>query len=156
MQAARCHIEQASNIRKRIPPNNSANPTTEATKGMEQNQSFTQPSITQSHPLAQSTVSFAPLKANDEESKKARVVAARLAASTSSAQMLSSVLSSLVAEEATSMSGSLTSGGLTPGLSLFSLEKQQKLEKPMPVSLACCKIFYFVNSIGFYFNIRQL
>ena len=30
-----------------------ANPTTEATKGMEQNQSFTQPSITQSHPLVQ-------------------------------------------------------------------------------------------------------
>ncbi|XP_062111911.1 uncharacterized protein LOC133823260 isoform X2 [Humulus lupulus] len=136
LQAARCHIEQASNIRKRIPSNNAANTTAEATKGMEQNQSFVQPSSAQSHPLTQSAISFAPLKANDEESKKARAaaVAARLAASTSSAQMLSSVLSSLVAEEAASMSGSLTSGGLTPGLPLFPPEKRQKLEKPMSVS----------------------
>ncbi|KAF4388001.1 hypothetical protein G4B88_017034 [Cannabis sativa] len=135
LQAARCHIEQASNIRKKT-SNNAANHTAEAMKGMEQNQSFVQSSSTQSHPLAQATVSFAPLKANDEESKKARAaaVAARLAASTSSAQMLSSVLSSLVAEEAASMSGSLTSGGLTPGIPLFPSEKRQKLEKPMSVS----------------------
>ncbi|KAF4359979.1 hypothetical protein F8388_004486 [Cannabis sativa] len=134
IQAARCHIEQASNIRKKT-SNNAANHTAEAMKGMEQNQSFVQSSSTQSHPLAQATVSFAPLKANDEESKKARAaaVAARLAASTSSAQMLSSVLSSLVAEEAASMSGSLTSGGLTPGIPLFPSEKRQKLEKPMSV-----------------------
>uniref|UniRef100_A0A803R9N0 CID domain-containing protein n=1 Tax=Cannabis sativa TaxID=3483 RepID=A0A803R9N0_CANSA len=134
LQAARCHIEQASNIRKKT-SNNAANHTAEAMKGMELNQSFVQSSSTQSHPLAQATVSFAPLKANDEESKKARAaaVAARLAASTSSAQMLSSVLSSLVAEEAASMSGSLTSGGLTPGIPLFPSEKRQKLEKPMSV-----------------------
>ncbi|GLT52890.1 hypothetical protein SLA2020_262000 [Shorea laevis] len=48
--------------------------------------------------------------------------------------MLTSVLSSLVAEEAASMNGSINSTGFSSGLSMFSPEKRPKLEKPMPVS----------------------
>lgn len=118
------------------PSSSAANPTTEAAKGLEQNQTLVQPSGSQSQSLTQTAIAFASLKATDEESKKAAAaaVAARLAASTSSAQMLTSVLSSLVAEEAASMNGSLTSGGLTSGLPLFPPEKRPKLEKPMSVS----------------------
>ncbi|PON89769.1 hypothetical protein TorRG33x02_144490 [Trema orientale] len=140
-QVARCHIDEVSNIRKRmtlsaIPTPTSNATTAEATKSMEQNQPSVQPSSTQSQSLAQPAISFAPLKATDEESKRAAAaaVAARLAASTSSAQMLTSVLSSLVAEEAASINGGLTSAGLTAGLPLFPPEKRQKLEKPMSVS----------------------
>ena len=118
------------------PSSSAANPTTDPMKGMEQIQPLVQATSTQSQPLAQPVISFAPLKVTDEESKKAAAaaVAARLAASTSSAQMLTSVLSSLVAEEAASINGSLTSGGLTSGLPLFPPEKRPKLEKPMSVS----------------------
>ena len=53
---------------------------------------------------SQHTAAFAPMAVTDEESKKAAAaaVAAKLASFTSSAQMLTSVLSSLVAEEAAS------------------------------------------------------
>ncbi|GMN60821.1 hypothetical protein TIFTF001_029901 [Ficus carica] len=127
LQVARRYIEQASNIRKRftsspVPtPSNATNSTVETTKVVEQNQPLVLPSSSQPQPLTQPVVSFAPVKNTDEESKKATAaaVAARLAASTSSAQMLTSVLSSLVAEEAASM---------------FSPEKRQKLEKPVPSS----------------------
>ncbi|KAK9668550.1 hypothetical protein RND81_13G068200 [Saponaria officinalis] len=74
-------------------------------------------------PPAQPTTSFASLAANDEESKKAAAaaVAAKLAASTSSAQMLTSVLSSLMAEQA-------AKGSFNP---MFPPEKRPKLEQQL-------------------------
>lgn len=82
-------------------------------------------------------MSFSSIKSSDEESKKAAVaaIAAKLAASTSSAQMLSSVLSSLVAEEAAaSMNSGLKLSEFTAGLPIFPPEKKPKLEKPMSVA----------------------
>ncbi|XP_059427937.1 uncharacterized protein LOC132161773 [Corylus avellana] len=144
LQVARVQIDQASNIRKRLtsfsvsgPPTTTLNPTTEATRAVEQIMLSVQPtSILPQPPLTQPVVSFAPLRTTEEESKKAAAaaVAAKLAASTSSAQMLTSVLSSLVAEEAASMNGSINSIGFSSGLSMFSPEKRPKLEKPMTVS----------------------
>ncbi|KAL9242507.1 hypothetical protein vseg_016499 [Gypsophila vaccaria] len=74
-------------------------------------------------PPSQPTTSFASLTANDEESKKsaAAAVAAKLAASTSSAQMLTSVLSSLMAEQA-------AKAGFNP---MFPPEKRPKLEQQL-------------------------
>ncbi|KAF5749135.1 regulation of nuclear pre-mRNA domain-containing protein 2-like [Tripterygium wilfordii] len=144
LQVARGQFEQASSIRKRVmsslptgPSTTNTIPPTEAMKIVEQIVPSVQPFSTPPQPfLTQPVVSYAPLRATDEESKKAAAaaVAAKLAASTSSAQMLTSVLSSLVAEEAASMNGSLKSSGFTSGLSIFSPEKRQKLEKPMAVS----------------------
>ncbi|XP_006352321.1 regulation of nuclear pre-mRNA domain-containing protein 1B-like [Solanum tuberosum] len=80
--------------------------------------------------------SFTNSKTNEEESKRsaAAAVAAKLAASTSSAQMLTSVLSSLVAEEAASLSSGLKSTGFTSSLPFASPEKRLKLDKPMTFS----------------------
>ncbi|XP_065851821.1 uncharacterized protein [Euphorbia lathyris] len=141
LQTARGRIEQVVNLKSRlaaqIAPGPSATttiPMSETTKIiiMEHNAPPIQPTSTppQSH-LAQPVVSFAPVKtASDEESKKAAAaaVAAKLAASTSSAQMLTSVLSSLVAEEA------MKSSGFTGSLPLFSPEKRQKLEHSVSLS----------------------
>lgn len=144
LQVARVQIEQASNIRKRLSsftvpgaPTTTLNPTTEATRAVEKNLLSVQPTSVLPQPsLTQPVVSYAPLRTTEEESKKAAAaaVAAKLAASASSAQMLTSVLSSLVAEEAASMNGSINSTGFSSGLSMFSPEKRPKLEKPMPVS----------------------
>ncbi|KAF5725762.1 regulation of nuclear pre-mRNA domain-containing protein 2-like [Tripterygium wilfordii] len=144
LQVARGQFEQASSIRKRVTSSIPAGPSTpniipptEAMKVVEQNVPSVEPISTLPRPpLTQPVVSYAPLRATDEESKKAAAaaVAAKLAASTSSAQMLTSVLSSLVAEEAASMNGNLKSSGFTSGLSIFSPEKRQKVEKPMAVS----------------------
>ena len=60
-----------------------------------------------------------------QNKKAAAEVAAKLTASTSSAQMLSSVLSSLVAEEAASING------VKYPASSFPPEKRPKLEKPL-------------------------
>ncbi|RDX67385.1 Regulation of nuclear pre-mRNA domain-containing protein 1B, partial [Mucuna pruriens] len=83
----------------------------------------------------QSSVSFAPFQTTDDDNKKAAAaaVAAKLAASASSAQMLTSVLSSLVAEEAASLNGNLNSTGISSGLPIFNPEKRLKLEKPTPI-----------------------
>ncbi|CAI9787478.1 unnamed protein product [Fraxinus pennsylvanica] len=83
------------------------------------------------HPLTP----FSTSNLSDEESKKATVaaVAAKLAASASSAQMLTSVLSSLVAEEAASMSSGLKSAGF-PSLPILPPEKRQKLDQSTPFS----------------------
>ncbi|KAB1223093.1 hypothetical protein CJ030_MR2G013652 [Morella rubra] len=137
-------MDQAINIRMRLTshtvrgsPATAANPTTEATKVVEQNLLSVQHANTMPQPLpTQPSVSFAPLRTTEEENKKAAAaaVAAKLAASTSSAQMLTSVLSSLVAEEAASMNGSINSTRFSSALSMFSPEKRPKLEKPMSVS----------------------
>ncbi|XWS57934.1 hypothetical protein CRYUN_Cryun09bG0215500 [Craigia yunnanensis] len=144
LQVARGQIKKASNVRKRLtlPPvpghlTATSIPTAEAVVVGEQKFPSAQPSDTPAQPhLSQPMISFAPSKTTEEDSKKAAAaaVAAKLAASTSSAQMLTSVLSSLVAEEAASMNGSLNSSGFTSGLSVFPSEKRPKLEKPMPVS----------------------
>ncbi|XP_074264190.1 uncharacterized protein LOC141586766 [Silene latifolia] len=75
-------------------------------------------------PPGQPATSFASLAANDDESKKAAAaaVAAKLAASTSSAQMLSSVFSSLLAEQAAQ------AGFNGPKIPMFPPEKRAKLE----------------------------
>ncbi|KAH1077463.1 hypothetical protein AAZX31_19G108400 [Glycine max] len=82
----------------------------------------------------QSSVSYAPFQTTEDDNKKAAAaaVAAKLAASASSAQMLTSVLSSLVAEEAASLNGSLNSTGFSSVLPIFNPEKRPKLEKPTP------------------------
>ncbi|CAA6669182.1 unnamed protein product [Spirodela intermedia] len=91
-------------------------------------------------PQLQPVTSFAPFltTAEVQHKKAAAEVAAKLTASTSSAQMLTSVLSSLVAEEAASMNGLNKPGGYTAGggggSAGFPLEKRPKLEKPMTVS----------------------
>lgn len=76
-------------------------------------------------PNQQGTSSFAALSTTDEESKKAAAaaVAAKLTASTSSAQMLSSVLSSFVAEEAAKV-------GFSASVPMFPPDKRPKLEHP--------------------------
>ncbi|XWS42757.1 hypothetical protein CRYUN_Cryun16bG0041700 [Craigia yunnanensis] len=144
LQVAHGQIEQAGNVRKsltlpRVPGHLTATtiPIAEAAAVGEQNLPSAQPTGTPLQPhLPQPVISFAPSKTTEEDNKKAAAaaVAAKLAASTSSAQMLTSVLSSLVAEEAASMNGSLNSSGFTSGLSMFPPEKRPKLEKPMPVS----------------------
>ncbi|KAE8721440.1 BTB/POZ domain-containing protein [Hibiscus syriacus] len=134
---ARGQIEQRNNIRNRLSfPHLHGNvtttsiPTVEAVSVGEQNLPSAQPH------LPQPVISLAPSKMTEEDNKKAAAaaVATKLDASTSSAQMLTSVLSSLVAEEAASMNGSLNSGGFASVLSMFPPEKHPKLEKPMPVS----------------------
>ncbi|KAF5474334.1 hypothetical protein F2P56_006243 [Juglans regia] len=145
LQVARDQIEQASKIRKRLtsptvpcPPATNMNPTTEATtRVVEQNRLSVQSTSTLPQTaLMQPVVSFAPTRTTEEENKKsaAAAVAAKLAASASSAQMLTSVLSSLVAEEVASMNGGINSTGFSSALSMFPPEKRPKLEKPMPVS----------------------
>ncbi|KAJ7972003.1 regulation of nuclear pre-mRNA domain-containing protein 1B-like [Quillaja saponaria] len=142
LQAARGQIEQAGNMRKRlisVPlPGLPTSITTHITEARlsEQNLPSVPPNGTLSQPpLNQPVISFAPLKTTDEDHKRAAAaaVAAKLAASTSSAQMLTSILSSLAAEEASSMNGSLKSTGFSSGLPMFTTEKRQKLDKPMPV-----------------------
>uniref|UniRef100_A0A1D1YW22 Regulation of nuclear pre-mRNA domain-containing protein 1B n=2 Tax=Anthurium amnicola TaxID=1678845 RepID=A0A1D1YW22_9ARAE len=96
-----------------------------------------EPSMPIKHPQlhpSQPVTSFASfLTAAEEQHKKAAAeVAAKLAASTSSAQMLTSVLSSLVAEEVASMNG-FKAGNFTSASS-FPPEKRQKLEKPLVLS----------------------
>ncbi|KAK7316050.1 hypothetical protein VNO77_34711 [Canavalia gladiata] len=128
--AARSLIEQAASIRKRL------SQAPEATKVLEQNLPSVQPNSTSLQPsFIQPSISFPPLQTTEEDKKAAAAaVAAKLAASTSSALMLTSVLSSLVAEEAASMNGSLNSSGFSSGLPVFNPEKRPKLEKQMPVS----------------------
>ncbi|KAL3026641.1 hypothetical protein AAZX31_03G004600 [Glycine max] len=86
------------------------------------------------NPSQPTSVSYAPFQTTEDDNKKAAAaaVAAKLAASASSAQMLTSVLSSLVAEEAASLNGSLNSTGFSSGLPIFNPEKRPKLEKPTP------------------------
>lgn len=142
LQIARSQIELASNVRKRCttpvpgPLATTVDLLTEMTHGTDTKLSSVQSNtISSQSPLVQAMVSFSGPKTSEEENKRAAAaaVAAKLAASTSSAQMLTSVLSSLVAEEAASMNGGLKSSGFA-SLSIFSPEKRQKLEKPMPIS----------------------
>lgn len=146
MQVARGQILQASDMRKKLTSlpvpdflTTGITQAMEATRGAEPIHLSTPPPTSTPPPqppsLNQPVISFAPLKTAEDENKKAAAaaVAAKLAASTSSAQMFSSVLSSLVAEEA-AKHGSLNSGGFRAGLSLFPPEKRPKLEKPMTVS----------------------
>ncbi|CAJ1918384.1 unnamed protein product [Sphenostylis stenocarpa] len=106
-EVARGQIEKAGSIKKRL------NQAADATDP-------TQPTFAQSVP-------FAPFQTTEDDNKKAvaAAVAAKLAASASSAQMLTSVLSSLVAEEAASLGST--------GLPISNPEKRPKLEKPTPV-----------------------
>ncbi|KAL4351492.1 hypothetical protein GQ457_06G016290 [Hibiscus cannabinus] len=144
LQVARGQIEQGNNLRSRLSLpalhghlTPTSIPTVEAVAVGEQNIPSAQPSGTPLQPhLPQPVISFAPSKMTEEDNKKAAAAAvvAKLAASTSSAQMLTSVLSSLVAEEAASLNGSLNSGGFASGLSMFPPEKRPRLEKPMTVS----------------------
>lgn len=143
MQVARGQIKRASDMRRRLTsplvpglPTTSITPGMEGTRVVEPIIPSVQPTSTLPQPsLNQPVISFAPLKTTEEENKKAAAaaIAAKLAASTSSAQMFSSVLSSLVAEEA-AKNGSLNSGGFSAGMSIFPPEKRPKLEKPMAVS----------------------
>jgi len=142
LQIARSQIELASNVRKRIvspvpgPLATNIDLLTEMTHVTDVKLPSAQSNtISSQSPLVQAMVSSAGPKSSEEENKRAAAaaVAAKLAASTSSAQMLTSVLSSLVAEEAASMNGGLKSAGFA-SLSIFSPEKRQKLEKPMPIS----------------------
>ncbi|KAK8483096.1 hypothetical protein V6N13_148297 [Hibiscus sabdariffa] len=129
LQVARGQIEQGNNLRSRLSLpalhghlTTTSIPTVEAVAVGEQNIPSAQPSGTPLQPhLPQPVISFAPSKMTEEDNKKAAAAAvvAKLAASTSSAQMLTSVLSSLVAEEAASLNGSLNSGGFASGLSMF-------------------------------------
>ncbi|XP_042063108.1 regulation of nuclear pre-mRNA domain-containing protein 1A-like isoform X1 [Salvia splendens] len=118
ISAARSQIEQAANIRFQLTSNSSV--------PLPVNQVVIEPPFPSAIPATNITVpptnpltSFA--NPTTEESKKAAAaaVAAKLTASTSSAQMFTSILSSLVAEEAASMSSGL---------------KRQKLEPPMSFS----------------------
>ncbi|KAF3789637.1 Regulation of nuclear pre-mRNA domain-containing protein 1B, partial [Nymphaea thermarum] len=86
---------------------------------------------------SQPLTSSVDMKMTSEEQKKtaaavAAEVAAKLASSTSSAQMLTSVFSSLAAEEAASMNFGLETSSFGP--SSFPADKRPKLEKPMMVT----------------------
>ncbi|KAK4369679.1 hypothetical protein RND71_009154 [Anisodus tanguticus] len=144
LQVARGQIELAKNVRRRltspsvaIPPLDTGILPIEVTRAIES----TPPSVPLTNipplpPPPNSVTSFANSKTNEEESKRAAAaaVAAKLAASTSSAQMLTSVLSSLVAEEAASLSSGLKSTGFSSSLPFVSPEKRLKLDKPMTFS----------------------
>ncbi|KAI3750386.1 hypothetical protein L2E82_21021 [Cichorium intybus] len=120
LQVARHQIDHAVNLRKKL-----ASPSLPTTQNQPQPQP-PPPELTTPDNLPQ----FGTTQLTEEDSKKAAAaaVAAKLAASTSSAQMLASALSSLVAEEA----AAFNSTGFPN--SIFSPEKRQKLENPMPVS----------------------
>ncbi|XP_060184438.1 uncharacterized protein LOC132614101 [Lycium barbarum] len=140
LQVARGQIELAKNVRRRltspsvaVPPFNTSILPIEVTRATES----TPPSVPLTNipplpPPPNPATSFANSKPNEEESKRAAAaIAAKLAASTSSAQMLTSVLSSLVAEEAASLSSGLKSTGFSSSLPFASPEKRLKLDKPM-------------------------
>lgn len=144
MQVARGQIELAKNVRRRLTsPSVAAPPLNTGVLPMEVSRA-TEPTplsvqLTNIPPLPpppNPVTSFTNSKTNEEESKRsaAAAVAAKLAASTSSAQMLTSVLSSLVAEEAASLSSGLKSTGFTSSLPFASPEKRLKLDKPMTFS----------------------
>ncbi|CAN0830042.1 Regulation of nuclear pre-mRNA domain-containing protein 1B [Linum grandiflorum] len=135
LQVVRGHIEESSSLRKRLgsvfrsePPSATTVAAADSATVVEQIPSPSQPpNTTPQPPVSQS---FAPLKPSDEETKKAAAaaMAAKLSASSSSAQMLSSVLSSLVAEE---LNGSLKSAGFSTSLSdVLPPEKRARLENP--------------------------
>ncbi|GAB2295831.1 hypothetical protein Dimus_029984 [Dionaea muscipula] len=148
LQAARSRIELARTIKQKLstPRITSSEPAMlpehgkSTTMGLQF--SGNEASIVHHLPLlSQPTTSFAALASTEEENKKAAAaaVAAKLAACTSSAQMLTSILSSLVAEEVASRNGNLGNAGFTTGLAPFSPKKQQKLESDdhhsMPLSM---------------------
>ncbi|CAA2983896.1 Hypothetical predicted protein [Olea europaea subsp. europaea] len=131
-------IEQAAQMRQQLAPGFSVPLSTNQL--IEANTPrMVEPKLTINLPAPPPTQPLTPFSISnisEEESKKATVaaVAAKLAASTSSAQMLTSVLSSLVAEEAASMSSSLKSAGWFSSLPTLPPEKRQKLEKSVPFS----------------------
>ncbi|CAN1132384.1 Regulation of nuclear pre-mRNA domain-containing protein 1B [Linum perenne] len=132
LQVIRGHIEESSSLRKRLASvfGSGPSPTTTTTASAAEGTRAVEPisSSPSQLPVSQPAVSFAPLKpADDEESKKAAAaaMAAKLSASSSSAQMLSSVLSSLVAEE---LNGSFKSAGFTSSSDVFPPEKRPRLE----------------------------
>lgn len=132
MQVARGQLDQVVTLRGRLtsPPVATHNRQLDTTRAAEANSSLSQ--LTNLPPAAQ-TIMTTTSKTTEDEDKKAAAAAvvAKLAASTSSAQMLTSVFSSLVAEEAASMSSGSKSAGFSTGISLFHPEKRPKLEKPM-------------------------
>ncbi|CAN4114619.1 unnamed protein product [Withania somnifera] len=143
LQLAHGQFELAKNVRRGLTSHNSAVPPlntgilpTEVTRTTEP----IPPSVPLTNipplPPPPNPGTFANPKTNEEESKRAAAaaVAAKLAASTSSAQMLTSVLSSLVAEEAASLSSGLKSTGFSSSLPFASPEKRLKLDKPMAFS----------------------
>lgn len=141
LKVARSQIELAKNGRRltspsiAVPPLNTGGLPIEVTRTTEP----APPSVPLTNipplppPPPPNPATFANSKTNEEESKRsaAAAVAAKLAASTSSAQMLTSVLSSLVAEEAASLSSGLKSTGFSSSLPFASPEKRLKLDKPM-------------------------
>ncbi|KAM7273538.1 hypothetical protein ACFE04_028202 [Oxalis oulophora] len=120
---ARGQVEQASNFRRKLTSTLGSTGIIQSTESTIVAEPIHATTISAQPPLNQPIVSFAPLRPIDDDNKKAAAaaVAAKLTASTSSAQMLTSVLSSLVAEEA------LSAG-------LFHPEKRQKIDNPMPVA----------------------
>lgn len=79
------------------------------------------------------TSSVSSLTAEEQHKKAAAEVAAKLAAMTSSAQMLTSVFSSLAAEAAASMNGSLPTGSFSATTPVFSGEKRPKLDRQIQI-----------------------
>ncbi|XP_055827494.1 uncharacterized protein LOC129895754 [Solanum dulcamara] len=144
MQVACGQIELAKNVRRKLtspsvasPPLNTGILPNEVTRTTEPTLPLVQlTNIPPLPPPPNPVTSFTNSKTNEEESTRsaAAAVAAKLAASTSSAQMLTSVLSSLVAEEAASLSSGLKSTGFTSSLPFASPEKRLKLDKPMTFS----------------------
>lgn len=136
LQVARSQMEQTTNMRKRLTsstvPGHPTNLSTEAMRMVDTSLSSVQPTNTPPRPTM-SPISFAPVKVTEEEKNKsvAAAVAAKLAASASSAHLLTSVLSSFVAEEAAAMNGGLKSASFAPDLPMYSPQKRAKLEKPM-------------------------
>ncbi|XP_074370810.1 uncharacterized protein LOC141711967 [Apium graveolens] len=132
LQVARGQLDQLVTLRGRLtsPPVVNQNQQLDTTKAAEANVSL--PQLKNLPPAAQTMMTTTSKTTGDEDKKAAAAaVVAKLAASTSSAQMLTSVFSSLVAEEAASMSGGLKSAGFSTGISLFPPEKRPKLEKQM-------------------------
>ncbi|KAJ6841912.1 regulation of nuclear pre-mRNA domain-containing protein 1B-like [Iris pallida] len=153
IQVAQTETEHASNLRQRLV---SATATTKSSSPSPNRpyptittaQSVDTTHLTESNPPLQTSngpplqspqpvTSFTNSSTSSGEQKKkaaAAAMAEKLAASTSSAQMLSSVLSSLVAEGAASKNGSLSTGIITSSTAEFPAEKRPRLEKPMPVA----------------------
>ncbi|KAJ6844206.1 regulation of nuclear pre-mRNA domain-containing protein 1B-like [Iris pallida] len=146
IQVAQTETEHASNLRQRLvsatatttnssPSPNLSYPTITTALSMDTTPltESNPPLQTSNGPLVQSpqpVTSFTNSTTSSEELQKkaaAAAMAEKLASSTSSAQMLTSVLSSLVAEGAASKNGSLS----TPE---FPADKRPRLEKPMPVA----------------------
>lgn len=141
LQVARSEVTHAASLKQKLtsllgssnPVSRVLPPSTETGIVGDTNQANQVTTPMMQQPLQPRTSSVSSLTAEEQHKKAAAEVAAKLAAMTSSAQMLTSVFSSLAAEAAASMNGSLTTGSFSAATSVFSGEKRPKLDRQIQI-----------------------